>query len=117
MNPAARAELQRFAAQRLSAVVLACCVAAHLATLIYAVRHGLSAAAILERTRASVPWTLFYGTFVLTVAIHAPLGLRNILLEWTRWRGRSLDTTCVLYGTLLAALGLRAVYAVCWGGA
>ncbi|MDE2609371.1 MAG: succinate dehydrogenase [Burkholderiales bacterium] len=116
MTPARRAEMQRFVAQRATAMVLACCVAVHLATLIFAVRHGLSAAAILGRTRSSLPWTLFYGTFVIAAAIHAPLGLRNILTEWSGWRGRGLDLACLLYGAALAALGLRAVYAVCWGG-
>ena len=46
----ARAQVRLWAAQRLSAAVLALCVLVHLATLIYAVRGGLSAAEILGRT-------------------------------------------------------------------
>ena len=51
-----RGETALWAAQRLTAVILAACVVVHLLTIIYAVRGGLSAAAILGRTRGSVPW-------------------------------------------------------------
>ena len=43
-----------FVLQRASAAVLALCVLVHLATILYAVRHGLSAQAIVTRMRASV---------------------------------------------------------------
>ena len=36
------------------------------------VRAGLSAAAMLARTHASMAWPVFYGIFVLAVAVHAP---------------------------------------------
>ena len=48
----------------------------------------------------------------LAVAIHAPIGLRNILREWTPWRGRSLDVALALFAFVLLALGLRAALAV-----
>lgn len=101
-----------FAAQRLTAFVLAAAVAIHLGTIIYAVRGGLTAGEILARTHGNIGFALFYATFVVAVAIHAPIGLRNVLREWTPWRGRSLDAALVLLALLLLALGLRAVFAV-----
>jgi fumarate reductase subunit C len=101
-----------FAAQRATAFVLALAVAVHLGTILYAVRGGLTAAEILARTHGNVGFALFYGVFVVAVAIHAPIGLRNILREWTRWRGRTLDLALALFAVLLLGLGLRAVFAV-----
>ena len=101
-----------FVAQRLSALVLALAVTVHLGTILYAVRGGLTAAEILARTHGNIGFALFYGLFVVAVAIHAPIGLRNILREWTRWRGLSLDIALGLFAALLLALGFRAVFAV-----
>jgi succinate dehydrogenase subunit C len=101
-----------FLAQRATAFVLAAAVAVHLATILYAVRGGLTAAEILARTHGNVTFLCFYGLFVIAVAIHAPIGLRSILREWTRWRGRSLDLALALFALLLLALGFRAVFAV-----
>lgn len=101
-----------FAAQRITAFVLALAVVVHLATIIYAVRGGLTAADILARTHGNVGFALFYGVFVVAVAIHAPIGLRNVLREWSTWRGRTLDTALALLALLLLVLGLRAVLAV-----
>jgi fumarate reductase subunit C len=98
--------------QRASAAVLAICVLVHLATIIYAVRGGLSAAEILGRTRGSVAWAAFYGLFVAAVAVHAPIGLRNILAETFGWRGRGADLVVLALGLALALWGMRAVYAV-----
>jgi fumarate reductase subunit C len=101
-----------FLAQRLTAFVLTAAVIVHLATIVFAVRDGLSAGEILARTQGNVAFPLFYGVFVLAVAIHAPIGLRNIFREWTPWRGRSLDIALALFAALLLALGFRAVFAV-----
>ena len=101
-----------FLAQRISAVVLAFAVAIHLATIVYAVRGGLTAAEVLGRTRGNGWFLAVYVVFVIAVAIHAPIGLRNIAREWTAWRGRSLDVTLALIAALLLALGLRAALAV-----
>ncbi len=101
-----------FLLQRLSAAVLALAVAVHLATILYAVRGGLTAAEILGRTRGSVAFLAFYSVFVLAVALHAPIGLRNVVREWTAWRGRSLDAALAAFAVLLLALGFRAVIAV-----
>jgi fumarate reductase subunit C len=99
-------------AQRASAAVLAICVVVHLATIIYAVRGGLTAAEILARTRGNAGWFAFYSLFVLAVAIHAPIGLRPILTEWLGWRGRSRDVIALLFAALLAWMGMRAALAV-----
>lgn len=101
-----------FAAQRLTAFVLALAVTVHLGIILYALRGGLTAAEILGRTHGNVGFLLFYGLFVIAVAIHAPIGLRNVLREWTRWRGRTLDCALALFALLLLGLGLRAVFAV-----
>ena len=87
----------------------------HLATAIYAIRSGLSAADILSRTRGSVGWAVFYGVFVAALAVHAPIGLRNIISELTSWAGRSLHVAMVLLALVLAYGGWRAVYAVVAG--
>ena len=108
----ARTETRLWLAQRASAAVLALCVVVHLATVIYAVRGGLSAAEILSRTRGSGAWLTFYLLFVTAVTIHAPIGLRTVLREMTAWRGRTLDIAVALFGILLATLGLRAALAV-----
>ena len=50
--------------------------------------------------------------FVVAVAIHAPIGLRNVMREWTRWRGPMLDIALALFALLLLGLGARAVFAV-----
>lgn len=101
-----------FLAQRASAFLLATAVGIHLATILYAVRGGLTAAEILGRTHGNAVFLVFYGLFVLAIAIHAPIGLRCVLREWTRWRGRSLDVALVVFAFALLALGMRAVLAL-----
>jgi fumarate reductase subunit C len=107
-----RAQVLLYGAQRGSAAVLALCVGVHLATMIYAVRSGLTASEILQRTSGSVAWALFYALFVLAVAVHAPIGLRNVLTEMFGWRGRGYEIAMLLFGVVLALWGWRAVYAV-----
>jgi fumarate reductase subunit C len=107
-----KAQTILWVAQRASAVVLALCVTVHLATMIYAIRGGLSAAEILSRTRGSVGWLAFYAVFVLAIAVHAPIGLRSILLEWGGWRGAARDWFLVGGALLLGGLGMRAVLGV-----
>jgi fumarate reductase subunit C len=107
-----RAETLLWIAQRVSAAVLAVCVAVHLATIIYAVQGGLSAAEILGRTRGNHAWLAFYSVFVVAVSVHAPIGLRAVFLEWLRWRGASRDVVLALFAAALAWLGMRAVLAV-----
>lgn len=107
-----RAQVLLWAAQRASAAILALCVVVHLGTIVYAVRSGLTAGEILTRTRGSLAWGTFYALFVAAVAVHAPIGLRNVLAENARWRSRGLDVAMVALGVLLALWGWRAVYAV-----
>jgi fumarate reductase subunit C len=101
-----------FMAQRASAAVLAFAVAVHLATIIYAARAGMTAADVLARTHGNKAFLIVYLVFVVAVAVHAPIGLRNVLREWTAWRGRSLDAALAAFALLLLALGLRAAVAV-----
>ena len=107
-----RGDTRLWIAQRASAAVLALCVLVHLATIIYAVRGGLTGAEILARTRGNAAWFAFYSLFVLAVTVHAPIGLRAVLGEWLGWRGRSRDATLLLFAMLLAWMGMRAVLAV-----
>jgi fumarate reductase subunit C len=101
-----------FIAQRASAMVLALAVSVHLATILYAVRGGLTAGDVLARTRGNDWFLAFYLLFVVAVAVHAPIGLRNVLREWTPWRGRSLDVVLALFAIALLVLGVRAAIAV-----
>lgn len=101
-----------FIAQRASAVVLAFAVTAHIATILYAVRTGVTAGQILDRTRENVWFLAFYLVFVVAIAIHAPIGLRNVMREWTRWRGWTLDVVLALGAIGLLLLGVRAALAV-----
>lgn len=101
-----------FAAQRLSAAILAPLVIVHLVLILIAVEGGLTAAEILGRTQGSVGWAVFYGLFVLAAAVHAPIGLRNVVREHTSWRGGSLWLAMGVFGLILALIGARAVYAV-----
>jgi fumarate reductase subunit C len=107
-----RTEVKLWIAQRVSAAVLALCVVVHLATIIYAVQGGLSAAEILARTRGNAAWFAFYSLFVLAVSVHAPIGLRAILIEWLRWRSRARDAVLLLFAATLAWMGMSAVVSV-----
>ena len=101
-----------YVAQRLTALVLAPLVLVHLALIVFAVQDGLSAAEILARTRGSLGWGFFYGTFVVAAAIHAAIGLRGMAAEFLRWRGWGLETAATCFGLSLIVLGARAVAAV-----
>jgi fumarate reductase subunit C len=101
-----------FAAQRLTAILLAFAVALHLATILYAVRGGLTAGEVLARTQGNRWFLAFYLVFVVAVAIHAPIGLRNVVREWTSLPPRLIDIAVTLFGLLLLGLGLRAAVGV-----
>ena len=108
----ARREARLWYWQRISAMVLAVCVVIHLIGIIYAVRGGLSAAEILGRTRGSWLFAAFYGTFVVACAVHAPIGLSNVLHEWRGGRGLAHAVIPRLFAALIVVLGFGAVYAV-----
>ncbi len=105
-------ERRLFLLQRLTAMLLGPLVLVHLGLVLVAIRGGLTAAEILGRTQGSVGWALFYGLFVIAAAVHAPIGLRNVLNEWTPLARRTVDIACLAFAALLLALGLRAVWAV-----
>jgi fumarate reductase subunit C len=106
-----------FLVQRLTALILAPLVLVHLGVIVYAVRNGLSAGEILERTRDSLGWATFYGGFVLTVSAHGAIGLRAVLIEWSRLRRQTVTGIAWAAALALLLLGLRAVWAVIGGGA
>jgi len=107
-----RVEAVLFLAQRASALVLAPLVLVHLGLAIYAIHGGLTAAEILGRTQGNAGWMMFYGLFVVAAAVHAPIGLRNVVREWLGLKGGTVDGALALFGLLLLVLGLRAVAAV-----
>ncbi len=108
-------ELRLYLAQRISAAIMAPLVFLHLGVMIYAIQGGLDAAEILARTRGNLFWAANYGLFVMAAAVHASIGLRNILREWSGLRGPWLSLFGWGFGLLLLALGLRAVYALVAG--
>jgi fumarate reductase subunit C len=98
-----------FLLQRASAAVLALAVVVHLATIVLAVRGGLTAGEILERTQGNAAYLTFYLVFVAAVAVHAPIGLRNVLREWIGWKGSVCDAALAVFALVVFALGVRAV--------
>lgn len=105
-------ELRLYLAQRISAAIMAPLVMLHLGVMIYAIQGGLDAAEILARTRGSLFWGGTYGLFVITVAVHAAIGLRNILREWLQWRSLLAGALGWFVGAGLLVTGLRAVVAL-----
>lgn len=98
--------------QRATALLMVPLIVGHIAIIFWATRNGLTAGDILGRTRGSVGWGLYYGAFVLLAAVHGAIGVRAIALEWAGLKGRRLELLMWAFGLILAALGLRAVYAV-----
>jgi fumarate reductase subunit C len=98
--------------QRLTAAVMAPLLLVHIAVIFYATRQGLTASDILMRTRGSIAWAVFYGAFVAAAAIHASIGIRSILIEWTALTRTSAGLMSLCFGAALLALGGRAVVAV-----
>lgn len=103
--------------QRLTALILVPLIAVHLFVIVTATRGGLTASEILSRTEGSVGWALFYGLFVVCAALHAPIGVRAVLREWTPLPPRLIDVVMAVFLVGLVWLGLRAVAAVFGGGA
>ncbi len=104
-----------YALQRVSAMIMAPLIVVHLGIILYAMRGGLTAAEIMSRTEGSVAWALFYGLFVVCAAVHAPIGVRSVLREWTPLAPRLIDAAMLVFGAALLVLGVRAVYAVTGG--
>ena len=93
-------------------MVLAGCVVVHLGGVIYAVRGGLTAAEILGRTRGNGALALFYGIFVIACAIHAPIGIANVVAELTSVRGWKYVLIAQSFALLILGMGFRAAYGV-----
>ena len=101
-----------FLLQRASAAVLAVAVAVHLATIVYAVRGGLTAGEILARTQGNRGYLALYALFVVAAAVHAPIGLRNVLREWLGWKSPTRDVALLVFAFTLLVAGLRAIAAL-----
>src|SRR5580704_13638204 len=91
--------------QRATAALMAPLVLIHIAVIFYATRQGMSAADILSRTHGSMVWASFYGLFVAAVSIHAAIGVRNILTEWSPLEDRGAGWCAITLGVILALLG------------
>ena len=98
--------------QRLTAALMVPLVLVHVAVIFYATRQGMTAADILARTRGSIVWASLYSIFVVAAALHAAIGVHNVLTEWSPLRDRSAGIFATVFGTSLLLLGLRAVAAV-----
>lgn len=107
-------QARRWYWQRVSAMVLAACVLVHLVVIVYAVRGGLSAAEILQRTQGSWSFGTFYVVFVIACAVHVPIGLARVAEEWLDWQPRTALFMSRAFALLLALTGLSAVYGVVW---
>src|SRR4051812_36077720 len=99
-------------AQRVSAMVLAVCVLVHLATIVYAVRGGLTASEILARTHGNALVASFYALFVVACAVHVPIGVARIVEECLQVHERAALAIATLFAITIIAVGSAAVYAV-----
>ena len=104
--------IKLYMAQRLSALFMIPFTFLHLGLMVYAIQGGLSAGEILSRTQGSLLWFLFYGGFVLSVSVHASIGLRVIIHEIFGTKEMILNILTIAVGLGLLLLGFRAVLAV-----
>lgn len=109
-------DFRLYMAQRISALIMVPLVMGHIAVMIYAVQGGLTAAEILGRTQGSMMWFLFYGSFVVAVSVHAAIGIRTIMSEWTGLNMRAINLVSWVILAGLLGLGGRAVMAVTMTG-
>jgi len=105
-------DVRLYMLQRITALIMVPLVLGHIAVMIYAIQGGLSTAEILGRTQGSLFWFLFYGSFVVAVSLHAAIGLRVIVHEMLKVKGRALTVFTIGVGVILLLLGMRAVMAV-----
>lgn len=101
-----------YLAQRYSAMLLAPMVIVHLVLILFAVRNGLTGEEILARTQGNFLWAAFYTLFVLAAGVHAPIGLRSVLREWTSLGNVLVDIICCFFAALMLVTGIRAVIAI-----
>ncbi len=105
-----RSETFLWLAQRSSAAVLAICITVHIITMILAMEGGLSTAEIAGRVGGNWGWLVFYCVFVAAVSIHAPIGLRAVLLESTSLSSKRVGLLTMIFGLFVFTLGIRAVF-------
>lgn len=105
-------EQRLFVLQRLSAMLMAPLVLMHLVLIVYAVRGGLTAGEILARTQGHWGWIFFYALFVLSVSIHVPIGIRNVLTEWSAIGHSWVNALSCFLALVFLVMGARAVMAV-----
>jgi fumarate reductase subunit C len=98
--------------QRANAALMVPLVLIHLAVIFYATRQQMTAADILSRTHGSIAWASYYGLFVAAVSIHASIGVRNVLAEWTPLAERHAGQLSIIFGIMLALLGAHAIFAL-----
>ncbi len=98
--------------QRATAALMVPFVLVHIAVMFYATRQQMTAPDILSRTHGSAMWASFYGAFVAAVSIHASIGVRNVLTEWSPLADRAAGWCAVVLGIVLALLGFHAVVAL-----
>lgn len=101
--------------QRISAMILGLCVAIHLAGIFYAIRGGLTAQEILDRTQNNLLFAIFYEIFVLACVAHAPIGMANILQENFPKVGIAKLVPWI-FALLMLVLGTTAVLGLYFGG-
>jgi len=117
MESSVRVETWLWLAQRISAAVLAVCIAVHIATMIIAMQGGLSTAEIAGRVAGNPVWLAFYGVFLGAVTVHAPIGIRTVLLETTSLSENRVRLLTMLMGLFVAVLGVRTIYGLFQMGA
>lgn len=105
-------DVRLYLLQRLTALIMAPLTLVHLAVMIYAIQGGLSAAEILGRTQGSIFWFVFYGLFVLSVSIHAAIGLRVVVSETFGVRGTSINLVSWVFFLIAIFLGVNALIGV-----
>jgi fumarate reductase subunit C len=98
--------------QRATAALMVPLVLLHITVILYVSRQGLTAADILSRTHGSLLWASYYGIFVAAASVHASIGVRNVLTEWSPFNERGAGWCAVILGIVLALLGFHAVVAL-----
>jgi fumarate reductase subunit C len=106
--------VQLYVWQRATAALMAPLVIGHIAVIFYATHQGMTAAEILARTHGSLVWASYYSLFVAAASIHASIGVRNVLTEWSPLAERGAGWCAIILGIVLALLGLHAVVALVW---
>lgn len=102
--------------QRASAGLLAICVLVHLFTIVYATQAGLSGADIVARLQSNTIWFGFYLLFLLSVSVHAPIGIRTVLMEHTGLPRGFIDAFALILLVALLWSGVASMLLLYRGG-